>query len=63
MTEKSGPMKGFETKSQGQWRLWIDFVHVPEKMSEIKILVYGTNGVSFAQRVQHFKNEPFLVGF
>ncbi|KAM3841839.1 oxygen-regulated protein 1 [Vipera latastei] len=59
--EKSGPMKGFEAKSQGQWRLWIDCVHVPEKMPEIKILAYGTNGVSLAQRVQNFKNEPFLL--
>ncbi|KAG8133601.1 hypothetical protein E2320_011394, partial [Naja naja] len=61
MTEKSGPMKGFEAKSQGQWRLWLDYVHVPEKIPEIKILAYGTNGVSLAQRVQHFKNEPFLL--
>lgn len=56
-------MKGFEAKSQGQWRLWIDCVHVPEKMPEIKILAYGTSGVSLAHRVQNFKNEPFLVGF
>ncbi|XP_026526062.1 lipoxygenase homology domain-containing protein 1 [Notechis scutatus] len=61
MTEKSGPMKGFEAKSQGQWRLWLDYVHVSEKIPEIKILAYGTNGVSLAQRVQHFKNEPFLL--
>ncbi|XP_063155355.1 oxygen-regulated protein 1 [Candoia aspera] len=61
MTAKSGPVKDFDAKSQGQWRIWMDCVHVPEKMPEINIFAYGTSGVSLAQRVQNFKNEPFLL--
>ncbi|KAJ7338826.1 hypothetical protein JRQ81_012728, partial [Phrynocephalus forsythii] len=61
MTTSSGPVKGFNAKSQGQWRVWLDCAHIPEKMPEVNMVVYGTNGKSLPQRVQDFKNEPFLL--
>lgn len=57
----SGLVKEFDVKSQGQWRMWVDCAHIPEKMPDIEVLVHGNNGTSIAQRVQNLKNEPFLV--
>ncbi|KAJ6662119.1 hypothetical protein lerEdw1_012584 [Lerista edwardsae] len=56
----SGLVKEFDVKSQGQWRMWVDCAHIPEKMPDIEVLVHGNNGTSIAQRVQNLKNEPFL---
>ncbi|XP_062987373.1 oxygen-regulated protein 1 [Elgaria multicarinata webbii] len=61
MTATFGPVKVFDSRSQGQWKMWLACTHVPEEMPDIKVLVYGTNGTSLAQRVQDFKNEPFLL--
>ncbi|XP_077208521.1 oxygen-regulated protein 1 [Paroedura picta] len=61
VTAPSGLVKDFDARSQGQWRMWMDCTHMPQKMPDIKVLVYGRNGISLAQRVQNFKNEPFLL--
>lgn len=63
MTASSGPVKDFDAKSQGQWRVWLDCAHMSEAMPDIDMVVYGTNGKSLPQRVQYFKNEQFLVSF
>nr|XP_020651634.1 lipoxygenase homology domain-containing protein 1-like isoform X1 [Pogona vitticeps]XP_020651635.1 lipoxygenase homology domain-containing protein 1-like isoform X1 [Pogona vitticeps]XP_020651636.1 lipoxygenase homology domain-containing protein 1-like isoform X1 [Pogona vitticeps] len=61
MTASSGPVKDFDAKSQGQWRVWLDCAHIPEKMPYVNAVIYGTNGKSLPQRVQNFKDEPFLL--
>ncbi|XP_028592785.2 oxygen-regulated protein 1 [Podarcis muralis] len=61
MTVTSGPVKMFDVRSQGQWKMWMDCAHVPEKIPVVKVLVYGTNGVSLPQNVQSMKNDPFLL--
>lgn len=62
VTASSGLVKDFDARSQGQWKMWMDCTHIPQKIPDIKVLVYGTNGISLAQRVHNLKNEPFLVG-
>nr|XP_056710895.1 oxygen-regulated protein 1 [Euleptes europaea] len=61
VTAPSGLVKDFDARSQGQWRMWMDCTQIPQKMPDIKVLVYGTNGISLAQRVHNLKNEPFLL--
>lgn len=62
MTEKSGLVKGFDVRRQRQWTMRVDCAHVPAKMPDIKVLVYGTNRRALAQNVQNLKNEPVWVG-
>ncbi|KAF7246133.1 Lipoxygenase-likey domain-containing protein 1, partial [Varanus komodoensis] len=61
MTATFGPIKDFDARSQGRWKMWVACTHVPEKMSDIKVVLYGTSGISVAQTVQNLKNEPFLL--
>uniref|UniRef100_A0ACB8FDY3 Uncharacterized protein n=1 Tax=Sphaerodactylus townsendi TaxID=933632 RepID=A0ACB8FDY3_9SAUR len=61
VTAASGLVKDFDVRSRGQWRMWMDCTNIPQKMPDIKVLIYGTNGISLPQRVHNFKNEPFLL--
>ncbi|XP_044862525.1 lipoxygenase homology domain-containing protein 1-like isoform X2 [Mauremys mutica] len=61
MTETSDPVKYFDTKSRGRWQMWVYCTHIPEKVPDIQVVVFGTKGKSAAQKVQNLKNDSFLL--
>ncbi|XP_075776815.1 oxygen-regulated protein 1 isoform X2 [Pelodiscus sinensis] len=61
ITMTSDPVKYFDTKSRGRWQMWVYCTHVPEKVLNIQVVVFGTKGKSASQKVQNLKNNPFLL--
>ncbi|KAG6940540.1 hypothetical protein G0U57_015943, partial [Chelydra serpentina] len=41
--------------------MWVYCTHIPEKVPDIQVVVFGTKGKSAAQKVQNLKNNPFLL--
>ncbi|KAH0617711.1 hypothetical protein JD844_016210 [Phrynosoma platyrhinos] len=41
--------------------MWVDCAHVPEKMPDVEVIVFGTRGKTLPKRVHSFKNESFLL--